>query len=481
MTANITINTNILAAIPLQTISNNAVLQGQWIDVKGAEQIDFVIAIGQAQDADATFAIKIEEADQADYVDASDVPESYLIGTLLTAAFTYASDNQLRLIGVRCRKRYYRISIVPANNSGSLTVASLAYVSRYQYIPAVVVAQTTTPPPPPSGSAPVNTDAPTITDAGSGVLNLNNGTWTGSPAPTFSRQLLRNGTLINADAGTTHTANVEDFGAVFTLIVTATNASAPSGVTATSAAFNVPLPFTSDAETFWYDFASTINTQNNTIGTETIAYVRERVGNKTPLVQPLKDMQAIKSSTAAHGVGFNQATRRQMQMESPAGITNGKTGFYAAFNCRCDNANSGALLSIARAANANPARGYVLVPANREFGIQWGDNEGASVTSIARAPAITIGQWYTLEIQVDTVANTVTIWYNGVLQTLSFSSIPDLTNYPATNPSEVCIGNHSNLDNVSFEGALQHVVFYNGVPSSGIRSSISAYLNSVRP
>lgn len=241
------------------------------------------------------------------------------------------------------------------------------------------------------------------------------------------------------------------------------------------------VPFTSDADTYWWDFSSSPNITTNTVGTETIAVVNERVGGKAALVQTLKDQQAIRAANPSHGAAFNQATRRQMQVENVAGITNGKTGFYAAFNCRCDNANSGALLGIARAANANPARAYVLVPANREFGIQWGDNEGSSVTSIARASAITIGVWYTLEIAVDTVANTVTIWYNGVLQTLAFSSIPDLTNYPATNPSEICIGNQPNVDNVSFEGALQQVVFYNGVPASGIRSSVSAYLNSVRP
>jgi hypothetical protein len=80
------------------------------------------------------------------------------------------------------------------------------------------------------------------------------------------------------------------------------------------------VPFTSDADTYWWDFSSSPNITTNTVGTETIAVVNERVGGKAALVQTLKDQQAIRAANPSHGAAFNQATRRQMHHQRKNGV-----------------------------------------------------------------------------------------------------------------------------------------------------------------
>lgn len=73
---------------------------------------------------------------------------------------------------------------------------------------------------------PANTVAPTV--SGSGVMgsaiSSTTGTWTGNPAPTYTRQWRRNGVDISGATGTTYTpAYPADNGAVIDCVITATN------------------------------------------------------------------------------------------------------------------------------------------------------------------------------------------------------------------------------------------------------------------
>lgn len=92
----------------------------------------------------------------------------------------------------------------------------------------------------PSGQAkPVNTVAPTISGTAQEgqTLTAGNGTWTGTPSPTLTRQWLRGTTPINGATGATYVVQAGDVGAVIRLRVTGTNtwgvASADSNPTAT--------------------------------------------------------------------------------------------------------------------------------------------------------------------------------------------------------------------------------------------------------
>jgi hypothetical protein len=87
---------------------------------------------------------------------------------------------------------------------------------------------TVIPPPPPS--APVNTVAPAISGSTpvSSPLSVNNGTWLGYPAPTFTYQWFRGTTSIPLATNNTYVTQTADLGQLVKCRVTGTNTSGSS-------------------------------------------------------------------------------------------------------------------------------------------------------------------------------------------------------------------------------------------------------------
>lgn len=73
--------------------------------------------------------------------------------------------------------------------------------------------------------SPVNTEAPAVTGTAEvgQTLTTTNGTWTGTPAPTYARQWRRGDTDIEDETGTTYLLVEDDEGQSITCVVTATN------------------------------------------------------------------------------------------------------------------------------------------------------------------------------------------------------------------------------------------------------------------
>lgn len=237
------------------------------------------------------------------------------------------------------------------------------------------------------------------------------------------------------------------------------------------------VPFEHDAQTYWLDFTGTNNVTEETAYSSTAA-VLEQIAGETNFVQPTKDFQPLNQT---NGINFNQSTPRRMRAENRAGITNGSNGWYIALNCRVDTSDSN-ILSIARNASATASRGQIYIPTNREFGFKAANNDGGAPIWICRGPAVTLGQWYTLEMLWDLVNDTVTIWYDGVQQTNAVSTTAlAMSAFPATDPSEITLGNWSESNTDSFDGEIQNLIFHDGVPTTAIRQSISTYLTGVRP
>ena len=88
-------------------------------------------------------------------------------------------------------------------------------------------------PTPPVAVAPANTVAPAITGTAQvgQTLTVSNGTWTGTPAPTFARQWKKGGANIASATGATYVPVVGDVGAVITCTVTATNSAGNASAT----------------------------------------------------------------------------------------------------------------------------------------------------------------------------------------------------------------------------------------------------------
>lgn len=127
------------------------------------------------------------------------------------------------------------------------------------------------------GTAPVNTVAPTISGSATvgSTLTTTNGTWTGSPAPTYTYQWLRNGSTIGGATSSTYVTVNADIDTAITCRVTATNASgsanaiSSNSITVTSAPINTVAPTISGST----PVGSTLTTTNGTwIGSVTITY-----------------------------------------------------------------------------------------------------------------------------------------------------------------------------------------------------------------
>ena len=98
-------------------ITDNTARVGTVVDLVGFDALKYSIAIGTLADADATFTVLVEDSD--DNVTYAAVADDFLLGTEAEASFTFADDTEQRSIGYNGSKRYNRITITPANNTGS--------------------------------------------------------------------------------------------------------------------------------------------------------------------------------------------------------------------------------------------------------------------------------------------------------------------------------------------------------------------------
>jgi hypothetical protein len=123
------------AISPAAATTDNSALVSQIIDLAGFGRLVFAIILGALVDADATFAVLVEHGDQANLSDAAAVADSQLTGSEADAGFTFADDNKVRKIGYVGSKRYVRLTITPANNTGNVFLAAIAILSGSRYGP----------------------------------------------------------------------------------------------------------------------------------------------------------------------------------------------------------------------------------------------------------------------------------------------------------------------------------------------------------
>jgi hypothetical protein len=124
-------------AIPTVTIADNTPQLSAIIDTRGYEYVEFITLLGALVDADATFAVTIVDGNSNVLSDAVAVPADFLEGTLASAGFTFANDNEIRRIGYRCRSRYVRYTITPTNNTGNASFGVLATLAGAKTQPII--------------------------------------------------------------------------------------------------------------------------------------------------------------------------------------------------------------------------------------------------------------------------------------------------------------------------------------------------------
>lgn len=129
-------NIHIARAIsPVATAASDAAVVSEIIDMQGYDSLTFVIATGALPDADATFAVLVQDGDNSALSDAAAVADEQLVGTEALAGFTFADDNEVRKIGYLGSKRYVRLTITPANNLSASLVAAVAILGHPSMVP----------------------------------------------------------------------------------------------------------------------------------------------------------------------------------------------------------------------------------------------------------------------------------------------------------------------------------------------------------
>lgn len=111
-------------------ITDNTAQVSQIIDRQGYESLTFAIITGTLADADATFAVTMDHGDVSNLSDAAAVAAPDLVGTLALAGFQFDDDNETRKIGYVGAKRYVRLTITPAANTGAAPMAVIAILGN---------------------------------------------------------------------------------------------------------------------------------------------------------------------------------------------------------------------------------------------------------------------------------------------------------------------------------------------------------------
>lgn len=115
-------------------ITDNTAQVGTVIDSQGYEALTYAIITGTLADADATFTVLLEESDSSGS-GFTTVAATDTLGTAALASFTFANDGVCRKIGYGGSKRYTRLTITPANNTGNAPMAAIAILGRALSVP----------------------------------------------------------------------------------------------------------------------------------------------------------------------------------------------------------------------------------------------------------------------------------------------------------------------------------------------------------
>lgn len=110
---------------PAAAETGNTAFVSQIIDTANAEHNEFVWCAGSIADTDVTFTLLVEDGDASNLSDAAAVADGYLLGTEASGAPLLGSDDKTGKIGYTGPKRYVRVTITPANNSGNIFLAGV--------------------------------------------------------------------------------------------------------------------------------------------------------------------------------------------------------------------------------------------------------------------------------------------------------------------------------------------------------------------
>lgn len=117
---------------PVAAVTDNTATVSSIIDCLGYDMVTLAFVTGTDADADATVTALLEEGDNSALSDAAAVADGDMVsmtaGTAPEAAasYTFADDAETRAVGYLGTKRYIRLTLTPAANTGNVFVAGIA-------------------------------------------------------------------------------------------------------------------------------------------------------------------------------------------------------------------------------------------------------------------------------------------------------------------------------------------------------------------
>lgn len=121
---------------PVAARTDNTPIVSAIIDTLGYESAEFVIVTGANTDANATFAVLVEDGNNSGLSDNAAVADAQLIGTEAGAGFTFSDDGECRKIGYVGGKRYVRVTVTPSgNDAGNIFIAGVAVLGNARNAP----------------------------------------------------------------------------------------------------------------------------------------------------------------------------------------------------------------------------------------------------------------------------------------------------------------------------------------------------------
>lgn len=114
---------------PISQAGNTAIV-GAIIDRQGYGSLEFGITLGTITTAGTAYTALLEHADELAFnVTNVAVPDADLLGTEALASFVDSEVNTTKKLGYKGNKRFVRLTMTPAGNTGASTMSAVAVLA----------------------------------------------------------------------------------------------------------------------------------------------------------------------------------------------------------------------------------------------------------------------------------------------------------------------------------------------------------------
>jgi hypothetical protein len=115
--------------------SGNAAMVGAIVDMQGYGSLEFAITLGTITTAGTTYTALLEESNDSGLSGSNAVADADLLGTEALASFVDSEVNTTKKLGYKGGKRYVRLTMTPAGNTGASTMSAVAVRGNASIVP----------------------------------------------------------------------------------------------------------------------------------------------------------------------------------------------------------------------------------------------------------------------------------------------------------------------------------------------------------